>query len=1275
MPTHRAQTTATDFSRPLKKEIDLNQIAAGASAASHGRNDANVKDSPQVGASINPSLGCHHRFCERPSAPEELLPKMVGTAVHSHRYSTFIREKDLRALSISFNDSCGASKKHYGEKPNDDPLINIFSRNPCPVLHLGYLASHLQKWKSKGTALGEVVYSLSLAPGESRNIAVIDLRRRQQGRRQEDTQANEQLISNQDHNLALQEVATAVALEHQAGKTKTEANTLVTGGAFVAAGALVGGVGGGVVGTLVEPGVGTAVGAAIGAGAGVIAGGLVFAGAQAIGMIESESEGDRDIMAQTNQRIAQSTSQQSALIRSLWSTVVTEDIQQETLGVRTSNITNYNHMHALNMEYYEILHSYDTVTELQNTAPILYLPFGALPLDKEELVDEFWDSIRQGLSEDLKTKGDHVFVEPPPDEFVPADIPDEPLAPEALVVKTSPSFDLRLEVLWDMEWLDLLTLGFDDSTLTAELKIKVNDHFIIPFNVIRLHDQDNSRTVFIAKFNRVDDAFAITSVKVTVNSAIDIFDSNGVEINLLTASGSYEPVVKVFEGEYIVSNAQLPYTSSGHGSKTYPWDPLSEQISDNESANQNYLTALAEYEEAIQANIDGEAAHEALLAQLAQWKEQVLAAVKREPYRFTMIILSGMEMGRLTWILDRLIIGGDSAGEQGQIPLHAVAHTTPIGISGDSVLLRMKTYNIENIKKFFEKIKADSDDESHGVDQAILSYIFEKISELDVVQQISSLIQSADSDTLLDLFSLLLWPSALKNRFEDDLNDLSVCNSVYLPGAGVFSEAVLGRSNAAEYVDPERYWNWQDSPIPHQAPQILPISTAPRNETPLPTDPVVPNASLSMASAPEFQNSVGLASVLGALQNGDMFRDMSKSDQLTKILGGLADLAASTANSAAGMTGDAASKTLSSATDIGKTVASLAQQLMSKAPAQAAKPPSNPTVSSAATSAIEKSQGKSADVQDATKNAWGIPTSSNPSGSSETTSRPSVIPAQPWRPELDPSTFAAPGQVSNAPVLPTEIQENVEQELINILSAAGQGNSMPDMDAITEQLEVWYRDSVVPLLIYARHNEQYLNSAIGQYLQWLALTSQMGVDEDASQMQDLHGDANTLITFGLKNAIKVAYGQMEANNDLDYISDVLNWIATADSLGLGDGDDPEGVFDASGNNQINPIHVVLSGPLDNGGEPLANSEQFDLTLHGGLAIGANPPLAGKIVTVAISVSNGCAVPDTGHIHPALNMHSTITRTDEESMTITVKGTTSLLSGAWEFEAEQTATIN
>src|SRR5262249_36590605 len=44
-----------------------------------------------------------------------------------------------------------------------------------------------------------------------------------------------------------------------------------------------------------------------------------------------------------------------------------------------------------------------------------------------------------------------------------------------------------------------------------------------------------------------------------------------------------------------------------------------------------------------------------------------------------------------------------------------------------------------------------------------------------------------------------------------------------LPSGGVFAEAVLGRYNAAEKMDLQRFWNLQGSPIPITPPHISPV--------------------------------------------------------------------------------------------------------------------------------------------------------------------------------------------------------------------------------------------------------------------------------------------------------------------------------------------------------------------------------------------------------------------------------------------------------------------
>ena len=57
-------------------------------------------------------------------------------------------------------------------------------------------------------------------------------------------------------------------------------------------------------------------------------------------------------------------------------------------------------------------------------------------------------------------------------------------------------------------------------------------------------------------------------------------------------------------------------------------------------------------------------------------------------------------------------------------------------------------------------------------------------------------------------------------QYEEQMRARSVWSKVFLPTSGVFGEAILGISNASEYLNIRRFYNWIDSPIPNAAPGI-----------------------------------------------------------------------------------------------------------------------------------------------------------------------------------------------------------------------------------------------------------------------------------------------------------------------------------------------------------------------------------------------------------------------------------------------------------------------
>lgn len=77
----------------------------------------------------------------------------------------------------------------------------------------GALITTEQAWYAQGVTLGQLLHSLTLAPGESTKIAVVDWTRRAYGRSSEDVSQIEQLSQITDQARSISEITSALAQE------------------------------------------------------------------------------------------------------------------------------------------------------------------------------------------------------------------------------------------------------------------------------------------------------------------------------------------------------------------------------------------------------------------------------------------------------------------------------------------------------------------------------------------------------------------------------------------------------------------------------------------------------------------------------------------------------------------------------------------------------------------------------------------------------------------------------------------------------------------------------------------------------------------------------------------------------------------------------------------------------------------------------------------------------------------------------------------------------
>jgi hypothetical protein len=362
-----------------------------------------------------------------PEVPQELVPEFNQYATEKSFYSVY---------SV---DPVKGDKTEELDQAVD--LTALLGRSISERPRTGYVLRYEQTWTPVALTLGNLLHSLALAPGESTRIAMVDWSRRQGVRTSEDISQLESLSNSLMQTRSINEITRAVAREAQNGFSAMNSNSTVSNTAYssfglqnaeqafaaAAGGAVAGGaagvVGGGVAGAGIGAfaggvtgafgaGVGAipgwAIGAIAGAGIGAGAGGLIgatggglagFFGAADFGsgadngsgtaldtVTTTSTSGSRDVEAEMAQNIQDRTQQHTSTTRNKRASIVQEVTQQESEKISTRVITNYNHMHALTIQYFEVVQLYRTETRLVSKERCLYVPIRAQQRWTAELV-------------------------------------------------------------------------------------------------------------------------------------------------------------------------------------------------------------------------------------------------------------------------------------------------------------------------------------------------------------------------------------------------------------------------------------------------------------------------------------------------------------------------------------------------------------------------------------------------------------------------------------------------------------------------------------------------------------------------------------------------------------------------------------------------------------------------------------------------------------------------------------------------------------------------
>jgi hypothetical protein len=234
-------------------------------------------------------------------------------------------------------------------------------------LGLGYVLRCSQNWTFRGLALGDLVYSLPLAPGEQQQVVVEEQITTLQVQEAEAVYGAEASQASQSTDSSTQ--AAFQSAFHQAAQGGSSYNTASETGAMTVGGGLLGILGGpsGSLGETVTS-----------------------------GSTNNWMDGLQAYASNASQEVQTYADQQSSAQRRAQRTAMRMASASEATSVTTKTITNHNKLHALTMQYFEVLRLFDVTTAYDGVSLVCLVPMDIVwflpPGQKEHLDDVITDS-------------------------------------------------------------------------------------------------------------------------------------------------------------------------------------------------------------------------------------------------------------------------------------------------------------------------------------------------------------------------------------------------------------------------------------------------------------------------------------------------------------------------------------------------------------------------------------------------------------------------------------------------------------------------------------------------------------------------------------------------------------------------------------------------------------------------------------------------------------------------------------------------------------------
>lgn len=296
----------------------------------------------------------------------------------------------------------------------------------------GHVLHYKAVFKADGYSLGDLLYSLPLAPGQKKQIVVIDAAHQLQGAETQSIIQGESIASSLLNERNIIDQISGNINETMSGNSSSN-----TGGISAGLGAA------GSVGFL---------SAALG-----VAGGYSSANSSA------SQNSSRDTSIFFGEKLRQSIMQNAESYRQLNATVVTTVKEGQQFGVTTEVVSNHNHCHALTMMYFEVLRHYAIYQELSHVEECVFVPLFMTHFTRSNIYK--WSDI---LANHLLPLPSNTYLQPFP--FLRYRV-KHPLIP---------AFDANARIETNYSFVDFPSGAYCDEPITS-----VAGYFTLQVNIPR----------------------------------------------------------------------------------------------------------------------------------------------------------------------------------------------------------------------------------------------------------------------------------------------------------------------------------------------------------------------------------------------------------------------------------------------------------------------------------------------------------------------------------------------------------------------------------------------------------------------------------------------------------------------------------------------------------------------------------------------------------------------------------------------------------------------